>query len=61
MGPTSSESSEAPLEARGISIIDSPVGRGVGFAPRGELLLMVGGKEAAVKRALHVLEALPPR
>lgn len=57
-GPDVVKELEVPLRARGISIIDSPVGRGVEFAARGELLLMVGGEDSVVKRALPVLEAL---
>jgi 3-hydroxyisobutyrate dehydrogenase len=43
---------------RGVAFVDAPVSGGVARAVTGELAIMVGGEEAAVARALPVLETM---
>jgi 3-hydroxyisobutyrate dehydrogenase len=53
----------APAQARGISVIEAPVGGGVPEARAGMLQLFVGGHRAVVERHRALLEVLadPPR
>jgi 4-hydroxybutyrate dehydrogenase/sulfolactaldehyde 3-reductase len=43
---------------RGIDMVDAPVGRQVQHAIDGKLLIMAGGSEAAVARAMPIFEKL---
>ena len=44
--------------ARGIAMLDAPVSGGVAAATAGTLTIMAGGEEAALQRALPILNAL---
>lgn len=55
--PLVKEISEA-LEARGASLLDSPVSGGVPGAEAGSLTVMVGSEESVYKTALPVLEVI---
>lgn len=57
-GPEIVRELAAELQPAGIDVIDAPVGRGVDFAARGELMLMVGGEDASITRAQSVLDAM---
>jgi len=46
------------MTERGIEMVDAPVGRQVQHATLGKLLIMAGGSEAAVARAMPVFEKL---
>jgi 3-hydroxyisobutyrate dehydrogenase-like beta-hydroxyacid dehydrogenase len=46
------------LKPHSIAVIDAPVRGGVGMAADGTLLVMVGGDDAVVARAMPVLEAI---
>ena len=46
------------VQARGATLLDSPVSGSVPVVERGELLIMVGGDADALERARQVLEAL---
>jgi 4-hydroxybutyrate dehydrogenase/sulfolactaldehyde 3-reductase len=46
------------LAAKGLSLVDAPVGRLASHADRGECLFMVGGSDADVARATPLLEAM---
>ena len=46
------------MAGRGIEMVDAPVGRQVQHAIEGKLLIMVGGSEAAVERAMPVFDKL---
>jgi 4-hydroxybutyrate dehydrogenase/sulfolactaldehyde 3-reductase len=46
------------LAARGIAMLDAPVGRTPADAERGALLVMVGGREEDVERARPLFEAM---
>src|SRR5215213_7140080 len=46
------------LAARGVHMLDVPVGKGPPAAAKGDLTLMVGGDPAVVERVAHVLDTL---
>jgi 4-hydroxybutyrate dehydrogenase / sulfolactaldehyde 3-reductase len=46
------------MAERGIEMVDAPVGRQVQHAIEGKLLIMAGGSEAAVARAMPIFEKL---
>jgi 4-hydroxybutyrate dehydrogenase / sulfolactaldehyde 3-reductase len=46
------------MSGRGIEMVDAPVGRQVQHAIDGKLLIMAGGSEAAVARAMPIFEKL---
>lgn len=46
------------MAGRGIEMVDAPVGRQVQHAIEGKLLIMAGGSEAAVARAMPIFERL---
>jgi 4-hydroxybutyrate dehydrogenase/sulfolactaldehyde 3-reductase len=46
------------LETRGIRMLDAPVGRTPADAERGELMVMVGGREEDVERARPLFQAM---
>jgi 3-hydroxyisobutyrate dehydrogenase len=48
----------AAANARGIDVLDAPVGGGVAAARAGALQLFVGGESAVIDRCRPVLEAL---
>ena len=48
----------AALKARGIDMLDVPVGKGPPAAAKGDLTLMVGGDPAVVERVSDVLDTL---
>jgi 3-hydroxyisobutyrate dehydrogenase len=48
----------AMLEGHGVPMIDCPVSGGVPRAKSGQLAIMVGGPEAEIDRAEHVLKAM---
>jgi 3-hydroxyisobutyrate dehydrogenase len=56
--PTMGQVLLAPAQARGISVLEAPVGGGVSEAEAGTLQLFVGGDSAVVERHRTVLEAL---
>ncbi len=49
------------LRERGIALIDAPVSGGVPKAKTGELAIMVGGADAAVERAMPILQTMGKR
>jgi len=56
--PAATERIAAALEARGIAMVDAPVGRLASHADRGESLFMVGASEADFRRVRPLLEAM---
>jgi 3-hydroxyisobutyrate dehydrogenase len=48
----------AAAQAKGLAMLDAPVSGGVGGAQAGTLTFMVGGPEAAFKRAKPILEVM---
>jgi 4-hydroxybutyrate dehydrogenase/sulfolactaldehyde 3-reductase len=56
--PAATERIAGALAARGIAMVDAPVGRLAAHADRGESLFMVGGAEADVARIRPLLEAM---
>ncbi|MFN8523277.1 MAG: NAD(P)-dependent oxidoreductase [Chloroflexota bacterium] len=51
----------AALAARGVDMLDVPVGKGPPAAAKGDLTLMVGGDPAVVERVADVLDTLGSR
>jgi 3-hydroxyisobutyrate dehydrogenase-like beta-hydroxyacid dehydrogenase len=49
------------VEARGATMLDAPVSGSVPVVERGELLIMAGGDEAALERAIPALDAIAKR
>ena len=58
IAPSVTDRIAGKMTARGIAMLDAPVGRSSQHAVEGKLLLMVGGAEADVERARPVLEKL---
>lgn len=58
IAPTTTQSIAARLRARGLAMVDAPVGRQQQHAVEGKLLIMVGGEEADVARVRPVLELM---
>jgi 3-hydroxyisobutyrate dehydrogenase/putative dehydrogenase len=58
VGPSAIERWATQLAARGIGIIDAPVSGGVSRAVTGDLLVMVGGPDAAIARAKPLLDTI---
>jgi len=56
--PADSDRIQQQLHARGIAMVDAPVGRSSRHAEQGKLLIMVGGEEAHVERARPLLDKL---
>jgi 4-hydroxybutyrate dehydrogenase/sulfolactaldehyde 3-reductase len=56
--PTSTDRMAAALSARGMSLVDAPVGRLASHADRGECLFMVGAAEADFQRVKPLLAAM---
>jgi 3-hydroxyisobutyrate dehydrogenase-like beta-hydroxyacid dehydrogenase len=59
--PSSTIRLAAELSAKGITLIDTPLGRTPKDAAEGTLDVMVGGEEAVVERARPILEAFAKR
>jgi 4-hydroxybutyrate dehydrogenase / sulfolactaldehyde 3-reductase len=58
IAPAATDRIAGKLKARGIAMLDAPVGRSSQHAVEGKLLIMVGGEAADVERARPVLEKL---
>ncbi|HEY7246155.1 MAG TPA: sulfolactaldehyde 3-reductase [Xanthobacteraceae bacterium] len=58
VAPAVTDRIASKLTARGIAMLDAPVGRSSQHAVEGKLLIMVGGAEADVNRARPLLEKL---
>jgi 4-hydroxybutyrate dehydrogenase/sulfolactaldehyde 3-reductase len=58
IAPAVTDRLAATLAARGIAMVDAPVGRSSQHAVEGKLLIMAGGSEADVERAMPILERL---
>jgi 4-hydroxybutyrate dehydrogenase/sulfolactaldehyde 3-reductase len=58
IAPSVTDRLAAKMAARGIAMVDAPVGRSSQHAIEGKLLIMVGGSETDVSRARPVLEKL---
>lgn len=56
--PATTDSIGTRMLAKGVEMLDAPVGRTSQHAERGESLFMVGGSEAALERARPVLQKL---
>lgn len=56
--PLRSQANAKKLKEAGLDFIDAPVSGGVKRARDGSLAIMIGGEEAAVKRAMPVFEAM---
>jgi 4-hydroxybutyrate dehydrogenase/sulfolactaldehyde 3-reductase len=56
--PATTDSIGKQMLAKGVEMLDAPVGRTSQHAERGESLFMVGGAEAALERARPILEKL---
>jgi 4-hydroxybutyrate dehydrogenase/sulfolactaldehyde 3-reductase len=56
--PQTTDRMAAAAAARGLSIVDAPVGRLAAHADRGESLFMVGGSDADFQRVLPLLQAM---
>ena len=56
--PTTSQRIGQALKARGIAMVDSPVGKTSEHAVSGTLTLMVGGEPADIERAMPVLRCM---
>lgn len=56
--PQTTDDVASAAATKGLAFIDAPVGRLVSHAERGESLFMVGGDDAAVTRALPMLQAM---
>lgn len=56
--PAATERIAKTLAAKGIAMVDAPVGRLAAHADRGESLFMVGGAEADFRRIRPLLEAM---
>jgi len=61
VSPETSRTLQADAAARGIGFIDAPVSGGAAGAEGGSLLVMVGGADGDVARAMPVLDALARR
>jgi 3-hydroxyisobutyrate dehydrogenase/putative dehydrogenase len=58
VGPAAVEEWATRLATRGVDLVDAPVSGGVARAGAGDLLIMVGGPEAAVERVRPLLETM---
>lgn len=58
IGPTAARDFAARATDAGVEMLDAPVSGSVAVAEAGGLVSMVGGEEAALERALPVLEAM---
>lgn len=56
--PQTTDRLAAAAAARGLSVVDAPVGRLAAHADRGESLFMVGASEADFRRVLPLLQAM---
>jgi 4-hydroxybutyrate dehydrogenase/sulfolactaldehyde 3-reductase len=56
--PQTTDRLAAAAAARGVSVVDAPVGRLAQHADRGESLFMVGASDADFKRVLPLLQAM---
>jgi len=56
--PATTDAIGKRMLAKGVEMLDSPVGRTSQHAERGESLFMVGGSEAALERARPILQRL---
>jgi 4-hydroxybutyrate dehydrogenase/sulfolactaldehyde 3-reductase len=56
--PQTTDRLAAAAAARGLSVVDAPVGRLAAHADRGESLFMVGASDADFKRVLPLLQAM---
>jgi 4-hydroxybutyrate dehydrogenase/sulfolactaldehyde 3-reductase len=56
--PQTTDRLAAAAGARGLSVVDAPVGRLAAHADRGESLFMVGASEADFRRVLPLLQAM---
>lgn len=56
--PMDTDEIAAGLKARGIAMVDAPVGRTSAHAISGELLIMAGGSAADIARARPILECM---
>jgi 3-hydroxyisobutyrate dehydrogenase/putative dehydrogenase len=58
VGPAAVAEVAERLATRGVQVVDAPVSGGVARAGSGELLMMVGGPDAAVQRVRPLLDAM---
>ena len=58
IAPATTDALAARLSARGIAMVDAPVGRQQQHAIEGKLLIMVGGESRDVARARPILECM---
>jgi len=58
VGPAPVQAWAERLEAQGVDLVDAPVSGGVARAAGGDLLVMVGGAPAAVRRVQPLLDVL---
>jgi 4-hydroxybutyrate dehydrogenase/sulfolactaldehyde 3-reductase len=58
IAPAATDRLARAMAERGIEMVDAPVGRSSQHAIEGKLLIMAGGGEAAIARAMPVLEKL---
>jgi 4-hydroxybutyrate dehydrogenase/sulfolactaldehyde 3-reductase len=58
IAPAGTDRVAGKLKARGIAMLDAPVGRSSQHAVEGKLLIMVGGSDADLQRAQPILEKL---
>jgi 3-hydroxyisobutyrate dehydrogenase/putative dehydrogenase len=58
VGPAAVKDWASQLASRGVDVVDAPVSGGVARAGAGDLLIMVGGPEAAVERVRPLLETM---
>jgi 4-hydroxybutyrate dehydrogenase / sulfolactaldehyde 3-reductase len=56
--PRTTDAVAAAAAARGLTVVDAPVGRLAAHADRGESLFMVGASDADFKRVLPLLQAM---
>jgi 4-hydroxybutyrate dehydrogenase/sulfolactaldehyde 3-reductase len=56
--PQTTDRLAAAAEARGLTVVDAPVGRLAAHADRGESLFMVGASDADFRRVLPLLQAM---
>lgn len=56
--PVTTDKLSAALAAKGMSMVDSPIGRLASHADRGECLFMVGGSDADFNRVKPLLQAM---
>ena len=57
-GPEADVACAEALAARGIDLIDAPVGKGTWAAGKGELIILAGGTSAQIEKARWLLELL---